>query len=66
MFLSHLFLFWVFVRFTVKSDPRWCCTYLLDATDPLFVDIGRAFITQQLKGMRVGYFHSQCIHEMFD
>ncbi|XP_057780811.1 alpha-N-acetylglucosaminidase-like isoform X2 [Salvia miltiorrhiza] len=34
--------------FTVRSDPRWCCTYLLDATDPLFVEIGRAFITQQL------------------
>ncbi|KAM6594141.1 hypothetical protein CsatA_001844 [Cannabis sativa] len=35
--------------FTVKSDPRWCCTYLLDATDPLFVEIGRAFIEQQLE-----------------
>nr|XP_048329041.1 alpha-N-acetylglucosaminidase-like [Ziziphus jujuba var. spinosa] len=35
--------------FTVRSDPRWCCTYLLDATDPLFVEIGRAFIEQQLK-----------------
>ncbi|KAL2253990.1 UNVERIFIED_CONTAM: Alpha-N-acetylglucosaminidase [Sesamum indicum] len=35
--------------FTVKSDPRWCCTYLLDATDPLFIEIGRAFIMQQLK-----------------
>ncbi|KAL8529767.1 hypothetical protein ACS0TY_006994 [Phlomoides rotata] len=35
--------------FTVRSDPRWCCTYLLDATDPLFIEIGRAFITQQLK-----------------
>ncbi|XP_051133048.1 alpha-N-acetylglucosaminidase-like [Andrographis paniculata] len=35
--------------FTVGSDPRWCCTYLLDATDPLFIEIGRAFILQQLK-----------------
>ncbi|KAK4402361.1 Alpha-N-acetylglucosaminidase [Sesamum angolense] len=34
--------------FTVRSDPRWCCTYLLDATDPLFIEIG-AFIMQQLK-----------------
>ncbi|KAL5544366.1 hypothetical protein UlMin_008150, partial [Ulmus minor] len=35
--------------FTVESDARWCCTYLLDATDPLFIEIGRAFIKQQLK-----------------
>ncbi|KAJ6810971.1 putative alpha-N-acetylglucosaminidase [Iris pallida] len=35
--------------FTVNSDPRWCCTYLLDATDPLFVDIGKAFIEQQFE-----------------
>ncbi|KAL6281186.1 hypothetical protein ACE6H2_018067 [Prunus campanulata] len=35
--------------FSVKSDPRWTCTYLLDATDPLFVEIGRAFIEEQLK-----------------
>ncbi|EYU29516.1 hypothetical protein MIMGU_mgv1a0184371mg, partial [Erythranthe guttata] len=35
--------------FTVSSDTRWCCTYLLDATDPLFVKIGKAFITQQFK-----------------
>ncbi|KAK3030070.1 hypothetical protein RJ639_037618 [Escallonia herrerae] len=35
--------------FTVGSDPRWCCTYLLDATDPLFIEIGKAFIRQQLK-----------------
>ncbi|XP_022885234.1 alpha-N-acetylglucosaminidase-like isoform X1 [Olea europaea var. sylvestris] len=34
--------------FTVWSDPRWCCTYLLDATDPLFIEIGRTFIRQQL------------------
>ncbi|OAY30937.1 alpha-N-acetylglucosaminidase [Manihot esculenta] len=35
--------------FSVKSDLRWCCTYLLDATDPLFIEIGRAFIEQQIK-----------------
>ncbi|XP_064993348.1 alpha-N-acetylglucosaminidase [Musa acuminata AAA Group] len=35
--------------FTVHSDPRWCCTYLLDATDPLFIEIGKAFMEQQLK-----------------
>ncbi|KAJ6418316.1 hypothetical protein OIU84_001654 [Salix udensis] len=34
--------------FSVRSDARWCCTYLLDATDPLFIEIGRAFIEQQL------------------
>lgn len=38
-------------RFTVNSDTRWCCTYLLDATDPLFIEIGKAFIEQQLKGI---------------
>ncbi|KAF6143276.1 hypothetical protein GIB67_039059, partial [Kingdonia uniflora] len=36
-------------RFTVSEDPRWCCTYLLDATDPLFIEIGKAFIEEQLK-----------------
>ncbi|XP_062169600.1 alpha-N-acetylglucosaminidase-like [Alnus glutinosa] len=35
--------------FSVESDLKWCCTYLLDATDPLFIEIGRAFIEQQLK-----------------
>ena len=38
-------------RFTVNSDTRWCCTYLLDATDPLFIEIGKVFIEQQLKGI---------------
>ncbi|KAA0057895.1 alpha-N-acetylglucosaminidase-like [Cucumis melo var. makuwa] len=37
--------------FAVHSDPRWCCTYLLDAMDPLFVEIGKAFIEQQQKGI---------------
>ncbi|PNY05873.1 alpha-n-acetylglucosaminidase-like protein [Trifolium pratense] len=35
--------------FSVKNDLKWCCTYLLDATDPLFVEIGRAFVEQQLQ-----------------
>ncbi|XP_028781748.1 alpha-N-acetylglucosaminidase-like isoform X2 [Neltuma alba] len=35
--------------FSVKSDPRWCCTYLLDATDPLFIEIGKAFVERQLQ-----------------
>ncbi|KAL5722320.1 alpha-N-acetylglucosaminidase [Ranunculus cassubicifolius] len=35
--------------FTVKSDTRWCCTYLLDATDPLFIEIGKTFVEMQLK-----------------
>ncbi|QCD95604.1 alpha-N-acetylglucosaminidase [Vigna unguiculata] len=34
---------------TVDSDPRWCCTYLLDPSDPLFVEIGEAFIRKQIK-----------------
>ncbi|KVI06376.1 Alpha-N-acetylglucosaminidase, partial [Cynara cardunculus var. scolymus] len=35
--------------FTVDSNPKWCCTYLLDASDPLFIEIGKAFIQQQIK-----------------
>ncbi|KAH1131145.1 hypothetical protein J1N35_002523 [Gossypium stocksii] len=35
--------------FSVKRNPKWCCTYLLDATDPLFIEIGRTFIEEQLK-----------------
>ncbi|XP_022738766.1 alpha-N-acetylglucosaminidase-like [Durio zibethinus] len=35
--------------FSVKSNVKWCCTYLLDATDPLFIEIGRTFIEEQLK-----------------
>ncbi|XVF33702.1 hypothetical protein REPUB_Repub17cG0190900 [Reevesia pubescens] len=34
---------------TVDGDPRWCCTYLLNPSDPLFVEIGEAFIKQQIK-----------------
>ncbi|KAI8543574.1 hypothetical protein RHMOL_Rhmol08G0229400 [Rhododendron molle] len=33
--------------FTVGGDSRWCCTFLLDATDPLFVEIGKAFVQEQ-------------------
>ncbi|EYU27032.1 hypothetical protein ABFS82_02G117000 [Erythranthe guttata] len=34
---------------TVDGDTRWCCTYLLDPSDPLFIEIGEAFIKQQIK-----------------
>ncbi|GER27712.1 alpha-N-acetylglucosaminidase [Striga asiatica] len=34
---------------TVNGNPRWCCTYLLDPSDPLFVEIGVAFIKRQIK-----------------
>eukprot|EP00249_Psilotum_nudum_P007291 c20452_g1_i1 orf=225-2597(-) len=34
---------------TAKDDKRWCCTFLLDPTDALFVEIGKAFIQQQIK-----------------
>ncbi|KAI4333092.1 hypothetical protein L6164_017940 [Bauhinia variegata] len=34
---------------TVDGDPRWCCTYLLDPSDPLFVEIGKAFIRKQIE-----------------
>ncbi|KAG0483644.1 hypothetical protein HPP92_011728 [Vanilla planifolia] len=34
---------------SVDGDPRWCCTYLLDPSDPLFAEIGELFIKQQIK-----------------
>lgn len=34
---------------TVDGDKRYCCTFLLDPNDPLFVDIGKAYILQQIK-----------------
>ncbi|KAI8024740.1 Alpha-N-acetylglucosaminidase [Camellia lanceoleosa] len=34
---------------TVDGDTRWCCTFLLDPSDPLFVEIGEAFIKRQIK-----------------
>lgn len=33
---------------SINADPRWCCTFLLDPSDPLFVKIGKAFIKQQI------------------
>ncbi|KAJ0038292.1 hypothetical protein Pint_23963 [Pistacia integerrima] len=33
---------------TVDGNPKWCCTYLLDPTDPLFIEIGEAFIRLQV------------------
>jgi hypothetical protein len=46
-------------RNTVDGDKRYCCTFLLDPNDPLFVDIGKAFILQQIKGSH--YFPSYLI-----
>ncbi|OEL20904.1 Alpha-N-acetylglucosaminidase, partial [Dichanthelium oligosanthes] len=34
---------------TVDADPRWCCTYLLGPSDALFIELGQAFIKQQIK-----------------
>ncbi|KAF9586962.1 hypothetical protein IFM89_039834 [Coptis chinensis] len=34
---------------TIDGDPRWCCSYFLDPSDPLFVEIGHAFIKQQME-----------------
>ncbi|KAK9683017.1 hypothetical protein RND81_10G113000 [Saponaria officinalis] len=34
---------------TVSGDPRWCCTFLLDPSDPLFVKLGEAFIKKQIE-----------------
>ncbi|OIT40585.1 PREDICTED: alpha-N-acetylglucosaminidase [Nicotiana attenuata] len=34
---------------TVNGDPRWCCTFLLAPSDPLFIDIGEAFIRKQIE-----------------
>ncbi|GMY22453.1 alpha-N-acetylglucosaminidase-like isoform X2 [Fagus crenata] len=35
---------------SVDSGCPWSCTYLLDPSDPLFVEIGEAFIRRQVKG----------------
>jgi hypothetical protein len=51
--IKSLVLIWfssVILRFTVDSNPRWCCTYLLDASDPLFIEIGKLFIEEQIRG----------------
>eukprot|EP00249_Psilotum_nudum_P007292 c20452_g2_i1 orf=151-2541(-) len=34
---------------TVNGDKRWCCTSLLDPTDAHFVEIGKAFVQQQIE-----------------
>ncbi|CAL4939486.1 unnamed protein product [Urochloa decumbens] len=34
---------------TVDADPKYCCTYLLGPSDALFLEVGQAFIRQQLK-----------------
>uniref|UniRef100_A0A803LC15 Alpha-N-acetylglucosaminidase n=1 Tax=Chenopodium quinoa TaxID=63459 RepID=A0A803LC15_CHEQI len=34
---------------SVSGDARWCCTFLLDPSDPLFVKLGEAFIKKQIK-----------------
>ncbi|XP_068658586.1 alpha-N-acetylglucosaminidase [Aristolochia californica] len=34
---------------TVNGDTRWCCTFLLDPADSLFLEIGKAFIQQQIE-----------------
>lgn len=51
MFLLRFSTFFVMIRNTVNGDPRWCCTYLLDPSDTLFVEIGTAFIRRQVEGV---------------
>ena len=46
----------------MDGDPRWCCTYLLDPSDPLFVEIGAAFIKKQIEGV---YCVCVCIELLF-
>uniref|UniRef100_A0A7N2LDD6 Alpha-N-acetylglucosaminidase n=1 Tax=Quercus lobata TaxID=97700 RepID=A0A7N2LDD6_QUELO len=36
---------------SVDAKCRWSCTYLLDPSDPLFVEIGEVFIRRQVKGL---------------
>ena len=52
----------ILYRNTVDGDPRWCCTYLLDPSDPLFVEIGEAFIRKQIKGMP--FFFSFLVNDL--
>lgn len=51
-FLRDIFYF----RNTVDANPKWCCTYLLDPSDSLFIDMGQAFIRQQIKGIYLSFF----------
>ncbi|GMY22451.1 alpha-N-acetylglucosaminidase isoform X4 [Fagus crenata] len=37
------------IRNSVDSGCPWSCTYLLDPSDPLFVETGEAFIRRQVK-----------------
>jgi hypothetical protein len=46
-------------RNTVDADPRWCCTYLLGPSDALFIEVGQAFIKQQIKGMYLSFVSLQ-------
>jgi hypothetical protein len=46
-------------RNTVDADPRWCCTYLLGPSDALFIEVGRAFIKQQIKGIYLSFVSLQ-------
>ena len=43
--------FLALVRNTVHGDPRWCCTYLVDPSNPLFVELEAAFIRRQVEGV---------------
>ncbi|KAK7354098.1 hypothetical protein VNO80_19556 [Phaseolus coccineus] len=52
--------------FSVKNDLKWCCTYLLDATDPLFIEIGKAFIEKQLQGGNFPVHDSQVLALIYD
>lgn len=45
-----------YFRNTVNANPKWCCTYLLDPSDSLFIDVGQAFIKQQIKGIYLPFF----------
>lgn len=51
IFFLRFSIFVVMIRNTVDGDPRWCCTYLLDPSDPLFVELGMAFVRRQVEGL---------------
>ena len=54
MKMSYYSICWSFPSFVIRNSVdakcRWSCTYLLDPSDPLFVEIGEAFIRRQVKG----------------
>lgn len=35
-------------RGSVTADPKYCCDFILDGSDPLFARLGRAFIRAQI------------------